>query len=116
MYTDKPLELFVDANVKAVAIHKGAVIPIHLKACVKADLDKDVWLSILETVDVNSPVKWLSWMIVSMKKDKSPRWFIDYEILNNAINHHANITKSPFMRASACPPGKKKTLLDAKDG
>ena len=32
MYTDRPLELFVDPNVKPVDIHKAAVIPMHLKA------------------------------------------------------------------------------------
>ena len=32
MYTDRPLELFVDPKVKPVAIHKAAVIPIHLNA------------------------------------------------------------------------------------
>ena len=36
--------------------------------------------------------------------------------LNDAIPRQTNITQSPFMCASACPPGKKKTLLDAKDG
>ena len=41
MYTDKPLELFADPNVKPEAIHKAAVIPIHMKARVKADLDRD---------------------------------------------------------------------------
>ena len=41
MYTDKPLELFLDPNVKPVAIHKAAIIPIHLKARVKADLHRD---------------------------------------------------------------------------
>ena len=55
-------------------------------------------------------------MIVSLKKDGSPRRLIDYKRLNNAIPCQTNITKSPFMCASACPPGKKKTLLDAKDG
>ena len=42
---------------KPVAIHKAAIIPIHLKARVKADLDRDVWLGILEKVNINSPVK-----------------------------------------------------------
>ena len=42
---------------KPVAIHKAAIIPIHLKARVKADLDRDVRLGILEKVDVNSLVK-----------------------------------------------------------
>ena len=72
MYSDKPLLFFVDPNVKPVAIHKAAIIPIHLKARVKADLDRDVRLGSLEKVDVNSPVKWLSRLIVTMKKDGSP--------------------------------------------
>ena len=57
MYTDKPLELFVDPSIKRVAIHKAAKIPIHLKVLVKADLDRDVCLGILEKNDINSPVK-----------------------------------------------------------
>ena len=72
MNSDKPLQLFVDPTVKPVAIHKAAIIPIHLKARVKADLDRDVRLCILEKVDINSPVKWLSRMLVTMKKDGSP--------------------------------------------
>ena len=47
MYSDKPLQPFVDPNVKPVAIHKAAIIPIHLKARVKADLNRDVRLGIL---------------------------------------------------------------------
>ena len=47
MYTDKPLELFVDQSIKPEAIHKAAKIPIHLKAHVKANLDRDVHLGIL---------------------------------------------------------------------
>ena len=76
--TDKPLQLLVDPNVKPVAIRKAAIIPIHLKERVKADLDKDVRLGILEKVDVNSLVKWLSCMIVMMKKDGSLHRIIDY--------------------------------------
>ena len=42
MYIERPLQLFVDPSAKPVAIHKAAIIPIHLKARVKADLDRDV--------------------------------------------------------------------------
>ena len=42
-------------------------------------------------------------------------YLIDYKQLNDAILRQTNITQSPFLCASACPPGKKKTLLDAKD-
>ena len=96
MFTEQPLQLFVDPTIKPVAIHKAAVILIHLKAAVKADLDRDVRLGILEKVDLNSPVKWLSRMIVTLKKDGTPRRIIDYKRLNDAIPWQTNITQSPF--------------------
>ena len=116
MMRGSPLRLFVDKSVKPVAIHKAAIIPIHLKARVKADLDRDVRLGILEKVDINSPVKWLSRMLVTLKKDGSPRRIIDFKNLNNAIPRQTNITMSPFLCASACPTNKSKSILDAKDG
>ena len=84
MSTEEPLKLFVDPKVKPVSIHKAAVIHIHLKEAVKADLDTDVRLGILVKVDINSPVKWLSRMIVTLKKDGTPRRIIDYKRLNDA--------------------------------
>ena len=71
MKSAEPLNLFVDPDVKPVAIHKAAITPIHLKAKVKADLDRDVRLGTLEKVDVNSPVKWLSRMMVTMKRTEA---------------------------------------------
>ena len=73
MFTDRPLELFVDPNIKPVAIHKAPVIPVHLKAAVRADLDRDVRLGILEKIYINLPIKWLLRMIVTLTKDGSPR-------------------------------------------
>ena len=116
MASEEPLRLFVDLKVKPVAIHKAAIIQVHLKEAVKADLYRNVLLGILIKVDANSPVKWLSRMIVSLKKDGTPRRIIDYKWLNDAIPRQTNITQSLFNCASACPPNKKKTLLDAKDG
>ena len=55
-------------------------------------------------------------MLVTMQKDSSPRRIIDYKNLNNAVPCQTNITQSPIMCASACPPRKKKSILDAKDG
>ena len=55
-------------------------------------------------------------MLVTMKKDGSPRRIIDYKNLNNAVPRQTHITQSAFMCASACPPSKKKSILDAKDG
>ena len=46
MANEEPLRLFVDSKVKPVAIHKAAVIPVHLKEAVKANLDRDVRLGL----------------------------------------------------------------------
>ena len=53
---EEPLKMFGDPKVKPVANHKAAVIPIHLKEPVKADLKRDVRLGILVKVDINLPV------------------------------------------------------------
>ena len=72
MFTYRSLELFVDPINQPLAIHKAAVNPVHLKAAVKADLDRDVRLGILEEDDINLPVKWLLRIFVPLKKDGSP--------------------------------------------
>ena len=54
-------------------------------------------------------------MIITLKKDGLPRRLIDYKRLNDAFPRQTNITQSPFFCAQACPPGKKKTIMDAKD-
>ena len=58
MFAYRSFKLFTDPNIKPVAIHKAAVIPVHLKAAVKTDLYRDVQLDILEKNDIISPVKW----------------------------------------------------------
>ena len=82
----------------------------------KADLDREIRLGILKKIYVYSPVQGGSCMIITLKKDGLQRRLIDYKRLNNAIPCQTNITQSPLYCASACPPGKKKTFMDAKDG
>ena len=69
----------------------------------------------MEKVDVNSPVKLLSQMIVTFKVDGTPRKTIDYKRLNDVSLRQKNITQLPFMCASACPPGKKTNLLSKEN-
>ena len=53
---------------------------------------------------------------MTLKKYGSLRRIIYYKNLNNAVTCQTNITQSPYMCASACPPRKKKLISDAKDG
>ena len=88
---------FNNCKIEPLKMMYTAVIPIHLKARVKADLDRDVQLGSLDKVNVNSPVKWLSHMTVSLKKGRFlPRQLIHYKRSNNAFPRQTNITKSLF--------------------
>ena len=54
-FAGNPLELHVDPAAKPVACHKPTPVPLHWKKQVKADLDRDVALRVLEKVPDNTP-------------------------------------------------------------
>ena len=58
LMSGNPLELHVDPNAKPVACHKPTPGPLHWKERVKADLDRDVALGVLERVPDNTPTPW----------------------------------------------------------
>ena len=77
-----PLKLLVDPKAKPVAVHRASPVPVHWMAKVKADLDRDVALGVLERVPENTPVKWQSRMHVVPKKDGTCRRTVDLRPLN----------------------------------
>ena len=56
-------------------------------AKVKADLDRDMALGVLEKVLENTKVRWQSRMDVVSKKDGTCRWTVDLRPLNEATYH-----------------------------
>ena len=68
-----PLKLMVDNNAKPVAFHKAIPVPLHWQSEIKAGLDRDVRLGVLEQVPVGEPVTWCHRMVVCAKKDGTPR-------------------------------------------
>ena len=64
-----PLKLPVDPTAKPVAVHRASILQLHWMARVKADLDKNMALGVLEMVLVNTPVMWQSHMNVVPKKN-----------------------------------------------
>ena len=77
-----PLELHVDPDAKPVACHVPIPLPLHWQATVKAGLDRDVALGVLEKVPPNVPTKWLCRMLCVPKHDGSPRRVVDYGPVN----------------------------------
>ena len=85
MSTAPPLRLFVDKQASPIAAMNPSAIPLHWVQDVKAGLDRDERLGVIEKVPVNTPVKWCSRMVVTPKTDGTPRRVIDF----SPINRHA---------------------------
>ena len=113
MMTGSPLQLHLDTSVTPTACHKVVPVPIHWRDEVKADIDRDVKLGVLEKVPDNTPVTYLSRMVITAKANGSPRRTIDFQALNRNSSRQTFPIDSPFSLASRIPSGKKKTVLDA---
>ena len=67
MSTAPPLCLFVDEQANPVAAMTPSAIPLHWQSDVKAGLDRDESLGVIEKVIVNDPFKCCSRMLVTPK-------------------------------------------------
>ena len=114
--TGTPLQIHFKPDSSPKAYHTPIPVPHHWKAQVKADLDRDVRLGIIEAVPPGTPTVWCSRMVVVPKKDGSPRRTVDLQPLNAATYRATHHTPSPFNQASLVPPNTRKTVLDAWNG
>ena len=110
------MRLFMDKDAKPVAVHTPAPIPVHWASQVKAGLDRDIRLGVLERVPVNEPTSWCSRMIITPKHDGSPRRVIDYQPVNDHCPRQTHHTRSPWQVASSVPRNTVKSICDAWHG
>ena len=111
-----PMKLLVDPNAKPVAYHTPVPVPIHWRDAVKAGLDQDVRLGVIEPVPIGEPVTWCHRMVVCAKKSGQPRRTVDLQALNAHATRETHHTPSPFHQARSVPHGKTKTVFDAWNG
>ncbi|MEW8309573.1 MAG: DDE-type integrase/transposase/recombinase [Candidatus Thiodiazotropha endolucinida] len=111
-----PMKLMVDSNAEPVAYHTPIPVPIHWRDTVKAGLDQDVRLGVIEPVPIGEPVTWCHRMVVCAKKNGEPRRTVDLQPLNAHATRETHHTPSPFHQARSVPNGKKKSVLDAWNG
>ena len=116
MMDGPPLRLMVDKNATPSACHKAIPVPLHWMEKVKADMDRDVQLGVIEPVPVGEPVIWCHRMVVTAKKNGDPRRTVDLQSLNRHAKRETHYTSSPFHQARTVPHGTKKTVLDAWNG
>ena len=111
-----PMRLMVDPDAEPVAHHTPVPVPLHWQDQVKAGLDQDVALGVIEPVPVGEPVTWCHRMVVCAKKNGKPRRTVDFQALNLHAARETHHTQSPFHQARSIPSGTKKTVFDCWNG
>ncbi len=91
-------------------------VAFHWKKQVKADLDRDVRLGIIERVPQGETSEWCSRMVITPKTNGKPRRTIDFQQLNKAMLREVHHTPSPINLVTQVPAGKLKTVMDAWNG
>ncbi len=67
-----PMRILMKDGAEPVAVHRPAAIPAHWQEKVKADIERDIKLGVLERVPANTPVTLCSRMHVVAKKNGDP--------------------------------------------
>ena len=111
-----PLRLMVNPDATPVAHHSPVPVPLHWRDEVKAGLDRNVELGVLEPVPVGEPVTWCHRMVICAKKNGKPRRTVDFQALNIHATRETHHTQSPFHQAHSVPCNTKKTVLDCWNG
>ena len=114
--TGKPMDIVFNEEATPFCVHTPIKVPIHWKKDVKAGIDKDVSLGVIEPVPQNSHVEWCARMVVAPKSNGTPRRTVDLQHLSRATLRDTHYTQTPFEIVSTLPKHKMKTILDAKNG
>jgi len=111
-----PVKLMIDENAEPVAHHTPIPVPIYWQDEVKAGLDRDVQIGVIEPVPVGEPVTWCHRMVVCAKKNGTPRRTVDFQSLNKHASRETHHTQPPYLQVRTVPPYTKKTVSDAWNG
>ena len=114
--TGEPLRVQFKKTYSPWAVHTPIPVAHHWKRQVKADIDQDVRMGVIEPVPQGTPTTWCSRMVVAHKSDGSPRRTVDLQRLNKASLRETHHTPSPFNLVSTVPTNTRKTVLDAWHG
>ena len=116
MMEGPPLRLMISTDAKPIAHHTPVPVPVHLQEEVKAGLDRDVRLGLLELVPIEEPVTWCHRMVVCAKKNGKLRCTVHLQAQNVNASRDTHHTQSPFHQARSVSPGILKTVCNAWNG
>lgn len=86
----------VDPNAEPVACHTPVRVPLHWRDDVKAGINQDVRLGVLESIPIGEPVTWCHRMVVCEKKNGMAHHTVDFHPLNVHATRETHHTSHPF--------------------
>ena len=111
-----PLKVTFHHDVEPVAVRVPATVPHHWKMKVKAGVDRNINLGIIETVLVGTPMTWCLRMVVAAKHDGSSRQTVDLQEVNKATMRETHHTPFSHDLVVGIPAKQYKTVLDCWNG
>ena len=110
------MKIHTKPDTKTYCCKKLALVPLHYREQVKADLESDVIKGIPERVPEGRPDMWCSRMVIQPKKRGRGRRTVDLSYLSKHCLEESHYTRSAPMIAKTVPPKKYKSTLDSVDG
>ena len=114
--TGKPHKIHLKDDAIPYAAHTPIPIPLHWKKEVKAQLDRDEELGIIQKAPIGEASEWCSRMVTVAKSDGAPRRTIDFQPINKSCLQETHYTPTPFSVVSSIPNKMYKSVFDAFNG
>ena len=116
--TGKPMSILRKDDVPGehLKAYRPIPVPHHYKQAVKADLDRDVRLGVIERVPQGEISEHCSRMVITPKANGKPRRTIDFQELNKITHREVHHTPSPINLVASIPGKTLKTIVDAWNG
>ena len=112
--TGPPLEIYLDPNASPRYVSMPSTVPLHWQEKVKADINCDVRMGVIEPV--TQPSQWCHRMVVVRKHDGTPRRCVDLQPLNKHCQREKWVMTTPSKQARSVPRNTYKTVTDAWNG
>ena len=111
-----PIKIHIDPNAEPKPVFTAATVPLAWRDEVKAQLDQDVALGVIEPVPPGVPTTWQARMHVVGKPDGTPCTTVDLRVLNTHCKRETQHVVPPYKQARSIPAYTFRTVTDCWNG
>ena len=114
--TGPPMKVNISESATPYITRRPPRVPIHWRAQVIEQLDRDIALGVIERVPPGTPDSWLHSMVITAKADGSPRRTIDLQPLNKVATRETHHVIPPAQQVRSVPINQVMSVFDAWNG